>query len=59
MPGLNEADTFRVYIAPALRAAGWGDPHWRIAEQHYFTDGQIYPVGDVYGRRKRGKALCR
>ena len=46
MPGLNEADTCRVHIAPALKAAGWCDPHWRIAEQHYFTDGQIYLVGD-------------
>lgn len=50
MPGLNEADTCRVYITPALKAAGRCDPHWRIAEQHYFADGQSW--------RKRGKALA-
>ncbi len=56
MPGLNEADTCRVYITPALKTAGWCDPHWRIAEQHYFTDGQIYLVGDGHRRRKGKKA---
>lgn len=56
MPGLNEADTCRVFITPALQKAGWGDPHWRIAEQHYFTDGQIYLVGDGYRRSKGKKA---
>lgn len=56
MPGLNEADTCRVHITPALVSAGWGDPAWRIAEQHYFTDGQIYLVGDGHRRRKGKKA---
>jgi type I site-specific restriction endonuclease len=56
LPGLNEADTCRIYITPALKAAGWCDPHWRIAEQHYFTDGQIYLVGDGHRRRKGKKA---
>ncbi len=50
MPGLNEEDTYRVYITPALITAGWGDPAWRIAGQSYFTDGQIYLVGDGYER---------
>ena len=36
--------------------AGWNEPHWRIAEQHYFTDGQIYLVGDGHKRRKGKKA---
>lgn len=36
--------------------AGWCDPHWRIAEQHYFTDGQIYLVGDGHRRQKGKKA---
>lgn len=53
---LNEADTCRVYITPALQAAGWGAPAWRIAEQHYFTDGQIYLVGDRHGRANGKKA---
>jgi type I restriction enzyme R subunit len=55
MPGSNEADTCRIYIIPALTAAGWGNPNWRITEQHYFTDGQIYLVGDYDYRRKGGR----
>lgn len=50
MSGLNEADTCRVYITPALKTAGWCDPRWRIAEQHYFTNGQIYLVAEGYER---------
>jgi len=53
---MNEADTCRVYITPALKDSGWGDPDWRIAEQHYFTDGQIYLVGDGHAKRKGKKA---
>jgi len=53
---LNEADTCRVYVTPALHDAGWGDPVWRIAEQHYFTDGQIVLVGDGHRRQKGKKA---
>lgn len=56
MPGMNEADTCRVFVTPALQAAGWGDPLWRIAEQHYFTDGQIILVGDGHRRQKGKKA---
>jgi type I restriction enzyme R subunit len=51
---LNEADTCRVHITPALVRRGWGDPPWRIKEQHYFTDGQIILVGNGH-RRQRGK----
>jgi type I restriction enzyme R subunit len=54
LPGLNEADTCRIHITPALQNSGWGDPNWRIAEQHYFTDGQIVLVGDGF-RRQRGR----
>lgn len=53
---VNEADTCRVYITPALQSAGWGSPTWRMAEQHYFTDGQIYIVGDGYNKRRGKKA---
>jgi type I restriction enzyme R subunit len=56
MAGMNEADTCRVLITPALQKAGWGDPVWRIAEQHYFTDGQIVLVGDGHKRQKGKKA---
>jgi type I restriction enzyme R subunit len=53
---LNEADTCRVHVTPALQNAGWGNPVWRIAEQHYFTDGQIVLVGDGHRRQKGKKA---
>lgn len=56
MPGLNEADTCRIFVTPALQSAGWGSPHWRIAEQNYFTDGQIVLVGDGHRRQKGKKA---
>lgn len=53
---MNEADTCRVLITPALQQAGWGNPVWRMAEQHYFTDGQIVLVGDGHKRQKGKKA---
>jgi len=28
---MNEADTCRILITPALQQAGWGDPVWRMA----------------------------
>lgn len=56
MPGLNEADTYRIHVIPALITAGWGNTKWRIAEQYYFTDGQIYLVGDGHRRLKGKKA---
>lgn len=34
MSGLNEADTCRINITPALKTTGWCDPYWRGAEQH-------------------------
>lgn len=53
---MNEADTCRIHITPALQNAGWDDPTWRMAEQHYFTAGQIYIVGDGHGQRRGKKA---
>lgn len=53
---LNEADTCRVHVIPALQQAGWGNPPWRIKEQHYFTDGQIILVGNGHRRLKGKKA---
>lgn len=53
---MNEADTCRIHITPALRTSGWGDPTWRMAEQHYFTAGQIYIVGDGHGQGRGKKA---
>lgn len=52
---LNEAGTCRVYVTPALHDAAWGDPVWRIAEQRYFTDGQIALIGDGHKRQKGKK----
>ncbi len=53
---MNEADTCRVLVTPALLKAGWDIPVWRITEQHYFTDGQIVIVGDGHKRQKGKKA---
>jgi type I restriction enzyme R subunit len=51
---MNEADTCRLYIAPALQQSGWdSDPH-RINEQVTFTDGRIVVVGQK-ARRREGK----
>jgi len=38
---LNEADTCRTYITPALQAAGWESESHSIAEQCVFADGRI------------------
>ena len=53
---MNEADTCRVLVTPALVKAGWDHPVWRITEQHYFTDGQIVLVGNGHKRQKGKKA---
>ena len=53
---LNEADTCRVLITPALQKAEWGNPIWRMAEQHYFTDGQIILIGNGHKRQNGKKA---
>lgn len=51
---MNEADTCRLYITPALQRSGWDrDPH-RINEQVTFTDGRIVVVGQK-ARRREGK----
>jgi len=51
---MNEADTCRKLIIPALQAAGWDrEPH-RINEQVTFTDGRIVVTGQQ-ARRRPGK----
>jgi type I restriction enzyme R subunit len=51
---MNEADTCRKFVVPALQAAGWDtDPH-SIAEQRTFTDGRVIPLGSG-AKRRRGK----
>jgi len=51
MPQLNEADTCRKLVVPALQAVGWdAEPH-SIAEQRTITDGRIVPVGKGFVRK--------
>jgi len=53
---LNEADTCRVYVTPALQRAGWdSDPH-RINEQVTFTDGRIVVTGQQAKHRPGKRA---
>jgi type I restriction enzyme R subunit len=47
---LTEADTCRIYVLPAIYAAGWTDE--QIAEQKTFTPGRIIVAG---GKVRRGK----
>lgn len=47
---LTEADTCRIYVLPALYAAGWTDE--QIREQQTFTPGRIIVAG---GKVRRGK----
>ncbi len=51
---MNEADTCRKLVIPALQAAGWDHEPARICEQVTFTDGRIVVVGHQ-ARRRPGK----
>lgn len=51
MPPLNEADTCRKLVVPALQSAGWDDDPHSIAEQRTITDGRIVPVGKGFVRK--------
>jgi type I restriction enzyme R subunit len=48
---VNEADTCRKFVVPALQAAGWDDEPHSIAEQRSITDGRIVPVGRGFVRK--------
>ncbi|HEY3414296.1 MAG TPA: DEAD/DEAH box helicase family protein [Armatimonadota bacterium] len=52
---LNEADTCREHVTPALDAAGWRKSPHALKEQHNFTDGRIHVTGNraVRGTRKK------
>lgn len=53
---LNEADTCRLFVTPALQKAGWdSDPH-RINEQVPFTDGRIVVTGQKAEHRPGKRA---
>ena len=58
---LNEADTCRRYVTPALVEAGWDEEPHRLNEQITFTDGRIVVVGQNARRRvgKRADYLLR
>ena len=51
---MNEADTCRIYVTPALQQAGWDNDPYRMNEQVTFTDGRIVVTGK-HGRRRPGK----
>jgi len=51
---MNEADTCRKLVVPALQAAGWDREPARMCEQVTFTDGRIVVVGQR-ARRRPGK----
>lgn len=53
---MNEADTCRKYVVPALNESGWDNPPHSIREQATITDGRIVPVGNGFVRRKPKKA---
>jgi len=53
---LNEADTCRLYITPALVSAGWDDTPHSINEQYTFTAGRIVVVGETVTRKKKQRA---
>jgi len=48
---MNEADTCRKHVVPALQAAGWEDDPHSITEQRTITDGRIVPVGKGFIRK--------
>jgi type I restriction enzyme R subunit len=56
---VTEADVCRIYVTPALKAAGWTDEQLR--EQVTFTDGRIIPAGQTHTRKagKRADYLLR
>ena len=52
---MNEADTCRKFVVPALVKAGWDSAPRSINEQACITDGRIIPVGDGFVRKKPKK----
>ena len=53
---MNEADTCRIHITPALQQAGWEHEPHRINEQVTFTDGRIVVAGQRPSRRPGKRA---
>lgn len=53
---LTEADTCRLFVTPALHAAGWGQAPTLIGEQRTFADGRIIVTGGIVRRGKKKRA---
>lgn len=49
---MNEADTCRKFVIPALQTSGWDEDPYSINEQASITDGRIVPLGKSFVRRK-------
>ena len=58
---MNEANTCRVYVTPALQEAGWENSSHMLDEQYTFTDGRVELRGSSVrrGDRKRADYLLR
>ncbi|MGO0305251.1 EcoAI/FtnUII family type I restriction enzme subunit R [Endozoicomonas acroporae] len=56
---MNEANTCRVYVTPALKEAGWDSSPHMLDEQYTFTDGRVELKGSsvIRGKRKRADYL--
>lgn len=52
---MNEADTCRRWVVPALQTAGWDSAPHLLHEQATVTDGRIVPVGDGFVRKRPKK----
>ena len=47
---MNEADTYRTYVLPKLKSAGW--EHEYITVQMVLTLGRIVPISDRRAQEK-------
>jgi type I restriction enzyme R subunit len=58
---LNEADTIREYITPAIMASGWTTQPYSITQEKTFTDGRILVQGKKFkrGPQKRADYILR
>jgi type I restriction enzyme R subunit len=55
---MNEADTRREYILPALITAGWNRDGHVLREEHPFTDGRILAPGRRAPQKRADYLLC-
>lgn len=55
---MNEADTRREHILPALTTAGWNRDGHVLREEHPFTDGRILAPGRRAPQKRADYLLC-